>query len=139
MITHGGSMAFCIQTSHLQSFCLWRTIGSWSHNTLHNDTQSSSRGKSPSALHSYSKRRFIRPFAPPCSLFTFFLVVGSWLKPGGQWEGGKLGARRKLAGESRPERTEGRWLKKFFNNSIVWGKLGARRELAGWRKPAGAD
>ncbi len=32
---------------------------------------------------------------------------------------GKLGPMRKLSGESRPERTEGRWLKKFFNNSIV--------------------
>ncbi len=30
------------------------------------------------------------------------------------------GARRKLAGERRPERTEGRWGRKnFFNNSIV--------------------
>ena len=27
---------------------------------------SSSRGVFPSDLHSYSKRRFIRPFAPPC-------------------------------------------------------------------------
>jgi len=62
---------------------------------------SSSRGNSPSALHSYSKRRFIRPFAPPCSLFTFSSVVVSWLESGGQWEGEsweKAGARRKSVG-----------------------------------------
>jgi hypothetical protein len=84
---------------------------------------SSSRGKSPSALHSYSKRRFIKPFAPPCFLFTFSSVVVSWPEPGGQWEGESRGPRRKPSGESRPELAEGCWLvgwgRKIFNNSIV--------------------
>jgi hypothetical protein len=54
---------------------------------------SSSRGVFPSDLHSYSKRRFIRPFAPPCS---------PWLSPvclAGAEEGGQGGSWE--LGESR--------------------------------------
>ena len=60
---------------------------------------SSSRGIFPSALHSYSKRRFIRPFAPPCTLFTFSPVVVNWLEPGGQWEGASRPVRESLCRE----------------------------------------
>ncbi len=79
---------------------------------------SSSRGKSPSALHSYSKRRFIRPFAPPCSLFTFSSVVVSWREPGGQWEGESRGCKEKVRRKPAGLGAEGRWMK-FFYNSIV--------------------
>jgi hypothetical protein len=72
------------------------------------DAPSSSRGVFPSDLHSYSKRRFIRPFAPPCSpwLSPSFLAWG-W---GGSRGGG---AGRKLSGNW------GKGRLKFFNNSIV--------------------
>jgi hypothetical protein len=91
------------------------------HNDIqHDDTQhhilnSSSRGNSSSALHSYSKRRFIRPFAPPCILFTFSSVVVSWWVSGGQWDGESWrGVARRKSGESRLERAKGRWLPKIF-------------------------
>jgi hypothetical protein len=48
---------------------------------------SSSRGVFPSDLHSYSKRRFIRPFAPPCSPLAFSFILG-WAEG---VAGGKLG------------------------------------------------
>jgi hypothetical protein len=37
---------------------------------------SSSRGVFPSDLHSYTKRRFISPFAPPCSLWLSLHISG---------------------------------------------------------------
>ncbi len=85
---------------------------------------SSSRGDSSSALHSYSKRRFIRPFAPPCTLLTFSPVVVSWRKPGGQWEGmEKAGESWRSLGESPVgswlERAEGSLEEEIFLNSIV--------------------
>ncbi len=71
---------------------------------------SSSRGVFPSDLHSYTKRRFISPFAPPCSLLGFLLhsglVEGSRGEAGGSWG--------KVVGL-----LIGRVAKKFFNNSIV--------------------
>ncbi len=79
---------------------------------------SSSRGNSSSALHSYSKRRFIRPFAPPCSLLTFSSVVVSWLELGGQWgrrKAGLSGESREKAGWDRAEDS----LEEIFLNSIV--------------------
>ncbi len=81
---------------------------------------SSSRGISPSALHSYSKRRFIRPFAPPCFLFTFSPVVVRWWEPGGQWEGESRGSQEKVRRKSfgLGGGLKGCW-QKFFLNSIV--------------------
>ena len=46
---------------------------------------SSSIGETPSDLHSYSKRRFIRPFAPPCYPW-LSLLLG--LAGGSKGEGG---------------------------------------------------
>ncbi len=68
---------------------------------------SSSRGVFPSDLHSYSKHRFIRPFAPPCS---------SWLSPS-FLAGAEAVAGGKL-GKAVRELEEG-VVRKFLNNSIV--------------------
>jgi hypothetical protein len=107
----------CLDTQHNDTKHKGTQHNDTQHNvTLHNITKynvikhndSSSRGKSPSALHSYSKRRFIRPFASPCSLFTFSSVVVSWREPGGQWEGESWEPGESwLEKAGRPERAEG--------------------------------
>jgi hypothetical protein len=47
---------------------------------IYNLATSSSRSVFPSDLHSYSKRRFIRPFAPPLLPLAFSVILGWGLR-----------------------------------------------------------
>jgi hypothetical protein len=83
---------------------------------------SSSRGYSSSALHSYSKRRFIRPFAPPCSFLLSPQSSLAGLSRGDSGKGGKAGNQGKagwLEKAGRPVGAELRVVGGNFFNSIV--------------------
>ncbi len=64
---------------------------------LLNEVGSSSSVVSPSALHSYVKRRFISPFAPPCYPRLSLAFFGGGGGRGSR-RGEVRGVRRKLSG-----------------------------------------